>query len=41
MPKMKFGLNIKQNMSVMNPVQLSNILKVDAVEIQYNQFCSV
>lgn len=41
MPKMKFGLNIKQNVSVMNSVQLSNIPKVDVVEIQDIQFCSV
>lgn len=41
MSKMKFGLNIKQNISVMSSVQLSNIPKVDAVEIQCIQFCSV
>lgn len=32
--KLKFGLNIKQNISVMSSVQLSDIPKIDAVEIQ-------
>lgn len=40
-PKMKFGLNIKQNMSAMSSVEISDIPKVNAVEIQYIQFCTV
>lgn len=41
MLKMKFSLNIKPNVSVMSSVQLSDIRKVDAVEIQYIQFCNM
>lgn len=41
MPKMKLGLNIKQNISVMSSVQLCNTPKVDAVENQYIQICNV
>lgn len=35
--KLKFGLNTKQNLSVMSSVQLSDIPKIDAVEIQDTQ----
>lgn len=34
MSKLKFGLIIKQNISVMSSVQLPDIPKIDAVEIQ-------
>ncbi|KAJ7395076.1 AHRR isoform 5 [Pitangus sulphuratus] len=36
MPKMKFDLNIKQNISVVSSFRLSDIPKMDAVEIQDN-----
>lgn len=41
MSKLKFGLNIKQNISVMSSVQLSNIPKIDAVELQDIQNCDL
>lgn len=37
---LKFGLNIKQIISVTSSVQLSDIPKTDAVEIQHIQNCS-
>lgn len=39
MRKLKFGLIIKQNISVMSSVQLPDISKIDAVEIRDIQIC--
>lgn len=41
MSKLKFGWNIKQNKSVLCSVQISNIPKSDAVEIQDSQICNL